>query len=188
MVKSIHHIRNNVKIEKWTLCNSTCTNLFSISEPTRNMIFTHEGLKTKFVQTIYYKFTYTVPLFESFLSKRHNKRKRESIHHPGSNIDVQILQVGDLVRVRSEAEIKATLDESGRLKGLGFMREMTRCCGKEFRVLKIVQNIMLESTGELRRIKTPTYLLEGAYCDGEYHNHCDRSCFYLWRGEWLTKI
>ena len=47
------------------------------------------------------------------------------------------LRVGDIVEVRSEAEILATLDENGRLESLPFMPEMLALCGRRFRVDKL---------------------------------------------------
>ena len=46
------------------------------------------------------------------------------------------LRVGDLVEVRSEDEILATLDDCGAVDGLPFMPEMLEYCGKHFRVGK----------------------------------------------------
>ena len=44
------------------------------------------------------------------------------------------LRVGDVVEVRSEEEILATLDSTGKLDRLPFMPEMLAHCGKRFRV------------------------------------------------------
>jgi hypothetical protein len=98
------------------------------------------------------------------------------------------LKAGDWVEVRSAKEIFSTLDQHGKLKGLGFTPEMVKFCGKRFKVYKRLENIILESTGELRRIKSPTVLLEGVFCDGEAHGKCDRSCFCFWREAWLRRI
>jgi hypothetical protein len=97
------------------------------------------------------------------------------------------LQPGDWVEIRSEKEIAATLDYQGKLKGLRFTREMIKFCGHKFKVYKRVNRIILEATGELRRIKSPTYLLEGVLCDGEAHGGCDRACFCYWREDWLKR-
>jgi hypothetical protein len=97
------------------------------------------------------------------------------------------LNVGDYVEVRSAKEIYATLDQYGKFKGLAFTPEMVKFCGKRFKVYKRLENIILESTGELRRIKSPTVLLEGVFCDGEAHGKCDRSCFCFWREAWLRR-
>jgi hypothetical protein len=98
------------------------------------------------------------------------------------------LNVGDWVEVRSAKEIFATLDQHGKFKGLSFTPEMMKFSGRRFKVYKKLQNIILEATGELRRIRAPTVLLEGVFCDGEAHGKCDRSCFCFWREAWLRKI
>jgi hypothetical protein len=97
------------------------------------------------------------------------------------------LMPGDYVLVRPLREIALTLDERGRHKGLYFMPEMEQFCEKKFRVFKKVETILLEATGELRKIKSPTYFLEGVYCDGRKQGGCDRACFHYWREEWLTR-
>ena len=112
-----------------------------------------------------------------------NKVKKKLNHY---DIEILDLQPGELIEVKSEKEIRKTLDNLGRSKGLGFMPEMYKYCGKRFRVYKILKQIMLESTGEVRRIKN-TVLLEGVICDGSEHYNCDRSCFHFWREVWLKR-
>jgi len=97
------------------------------------------------------------------------------------------LQLGEMVQVRSLAEIAMTLDERGRHKGLYFMPEMEKFCGQEFKIFKKIGTILLESNGELRTIKNPTYFLEGVFCDGSQQGGCDRSCFHYWREVWLKR-
>jgi hypothetical protein len=98
------------------------------------------------------------------------------------------LQPEDLVEVRSEKEILITLDRNGKLKGLRFTPEMSKYCGKRFKVYKRLSKIIIESTGELRTIKSPTVLLEGVICDGKAHGGCDRTCFCFWREAWLKRV
>ena len=98
------------------------------------------------------------------------------------------LNPGDTVEVLSEEEIRASLDKRGKLTGLTFMHEMRKFCGKRFKIYKKVNKILIETTGELRTLRSPTYLLNGVICDGKSHRGCDRSCFCLWRESWLKKI
>ena len=114
------------------------------------------------------------------------KRKRKS---RSSRVNDEILHLmpGELVEVRSLKEIFATLDANRKLRGLRFTREMAKFCGKRFRVYKRLEKIILEATGELRPIRTPTVLLEGVFCDGKAHGGCDRSCFCFWREAWLKR-
>lgn len=100
-------------------------------------------------------------------------------------VEAPHFQPGELVRVRSEDDILRTLDRGGRNKGLLWMPIMRKYCGSEFRLYKRVDTILLESTGELRKLKN-TVLLEGALCDGLYG--CDRACFHFWREAWLQKV
>jgi hypothetical protein len=97
------------------------------------------------------------------------------------------LQTGELVEVKSEEEIIATLDPHGKERGLLWMPEMRRFCGKRFRVFKRLGPILLESTGEFREVKN-TVLLEGVMCDGEGFYGCTRSCFHFWREVWLKRV
>jgi hypothetical protein len=95
------------------------------------------------------------------------------------------LQPGELVEVKSQQEVQATLDEHGRHRGLLWMPGMARFCGNTYRVHKRVETIMLESTGELRKIRD-TVLLAGVMCENLYG--CDRSCFHYWREAWLRRV
>jgi hypothetical protein len=121
------------------------------------------------------------------VGKAAHKRKRKS-HKVKGRGQALNLQPGEWVEVRSLKEIFATLDEEGRLRGLRFIPEMAKFCGGRFRVYKKLEKIIMESTGELRRIKTPTVLLEGVFCDGKAHGGCDRACFCFWREVWLKRI
>ena len=98
------------------------------------------------------------------------------------------LQAGEWVEVRSIREISLTLDDSGRHKGFYFMPEMEQFCGKKFKIFKNVDTILLESTGELRKLRSPTLFLEGVYCDGSQQGGCGRSCFHFWRNVWIKRV
>lgn len=98
------------------------------------------------------------------------------------------LQPGEWVRVRSLDEISTTLDDNRKCKGLFFMVEMEKFCGRKFKVFKKVEIIKLESTGEVRKLRSPTVFLEDAYCNGERHSGCDRACFHFWRESWLKRV
>jgi hypothetical protein len=98
------------------------------------------------------------------------------------------LQPGEWVEIRSIDEISKTLDESRKYKGMIFMPEMESFCGKKFKVFKKVEVVKLESTMEIRKLKTPSVSLEGVYCNGEFHDRCDRTCLHLWMDPWLKRI
>lgn len=102
-------------------------------------------------------------------------------------VDTLDLQPGELVEVKAEEEILATLDTNGRNCGLLWMRGMNRYCGNRYRVFRRVKTILLESNGQVRKMKN-TVLLEGLTCDGAEFFDCDRSCFYYWREAWLRRV
>lgn len=107
---------------------------------------------------------------------------------PPSENESLNLQPGEWVQVRSIDEICVTLDDKGKYKGLYFMPEMEKFCGKKFKIFKRAEIIKLESTGEVRKLRSPSIFLEGVYCNGERHEGCDRSCFHFWREAWLKRI
>lgn len=98
------------------------------------------------------------------------------------------LVAGDLVRVRSEEEIRATLNTWNELKGCMFMGAQRQYCGTTQRVLKSVERFVDERDYRVKRAKG-LILLDGLICEGTPdYGRCDRACFYFWREEWLEKI
>jgi hypothetical protein len=105
--------------------------------------------------------------------------------------DVRQFVPGSLVRVKSYAEILATLDTENRNRGLYFDAENVPYCGKELRVHSLVDHIVNENTGEMLYFKTPAIILEGAYCRGTYSDKrmfCPRAVYPYWRSAWLTLL
>ncbi|MFZ2008703.1 MAG: hypothetical protein WAU76_01740 [Candidatus Sulfotelmatobacter sp.] len=96
------------------------------------------------------------------------------------------LQPGELVEIKSEEEIRRTLDVTGKNRGLGFMPEMWPYCGQQGRVLKRVEKICLEEASRTVRAMKNTVILEGLFCQGNGIG-CDRACFYFWRECWLKR-
>jgi hypothetical protein len=98
------------------------------------------------------------------------------------------LQAGDLVRVRSLAEIEGTLNQWRQLKGCAFMPEMAEYCGSTQRVLKPMKRFVDERDLRVKK-SSGLILLEGVMCRGTADfGSCDRSCFVFWREEWLEKV
>lgn len=97
------------------------------------------------------------------------------------------LQAGEWVQVKSPAGIAATLDTQGRNRGLGFSPDMSRYCGRRFRVLRPIERIILEWSGEMRQL-TNTVILDGATCSGINCRSCPRDCYHLWRETWLERV
>lgn len=98
------------------------------------------------------------------------------------------LRVGDVVQVRSAAEIAATLDERGELDNLPFMPEMIAFCGQRLTVHKVAHKVCdTISRSGMRRMDNAVYLT-GARCDGAAHGGCQTACQFLWREQWLRRL
>jgi hypothetical protein len=98
------------------------------------------------------------------------------------------LRVGDVVEVRSEAEILATLDERGELDGLPFMPEMLKYCGRRLTVHKVAHKLCdTISRSGLRRMDNAVHLA-GARCDGSAHGGCQTACSLYWKEAWLKRV
>jgi hypothetical protein len=98
------------------------------------------------------------------------------------------LRPGELVRIRSKAEIMATLNKQQLNRGLGFDAEMSRFCGRTARVARRVNHIIDERTGRMLTMKTPCIVLEGVVCEGAYNVSCPRAIPPYWREIWLERI
>jgi len=95
-----------------------------------------------------------------------------------------VFEEGDWVRVRSESEVRATLDGRRRLRGLEFGPQQWVTCGKVFRVSKVVLRIV-DDDGILRKV-SGTVLLDDVHCGWEEGSvGCGRACPMLYRDEWL---
>lgn len=92
---------------------------------------------------------------------------------------------GEVVEVKSEDEILATLDENGTVDGLPFMPEMRKYCGKRFQISARVHKTCMEGTG-MGAFKDVVFL-EGLECDGAAHHGCGRRCLIFWKECWLRK-
>jgi glycosyltransferase involved in cell wall biosynthesis len=98
------------------------------------------------------------------------------------------LRVSEIVEVRSEAEILATLDGRGELESLPFMPEMLQFCGRRFRVDKLAFKLCdtIGSTG-IYRMRNAVHL-EGLRCDGQAHGGCQAGCLIYWKEAWLKRV
>src|SRR5215813_1591018 len=100
------------------------------------------------------------------------------------------LRPGDLVEVRSAAEILQMLDQNGTLDRLPFMPEMIRFCGQRFRVsLRAVKTCWYGHGSGMRKFPAEdVVLLEGNRCSGDDHDGCQKACNIFWRESWLRRI
>ncbi len=107
----------------------------------------------------------------------------DDTRRPASN-----LRPGDMVVVRPEPQIRATLDADGRLGGLPFMPEMLSYCGRVFRVFKRADKTCdtVGSTG-MRRLQDTVHL-ETVRCDGSAHGGCQAECLIYWKEAWLARV
>ena len=88
-------------------------------------------------------------------------------------------------RVKSVAEILATLDRESRHDGVMFSPQMAVCAGGRFPVHKRVEPIAANSW---RRPHGEWYILTGVHCLGDVLNGdgpCHRGCGLLWHRDWL---
>ena len=98
------------------------------------------------------------------------------------------LRAGEVVEVRSTAEILATLDANGKLDELPFMPEMLQYCGKRLRVYKRADKTCdTVNPWSLRRLKNTVHLEENR-CSGEAHGGCQASCLLFWKEAWLHRV
>lgn len=98
------------------------------------------------------------------------------------------LKSGDFVRVRTQREIRQTLNRWNQLRGCTFMNEMWKYCNTTQKVLRRVEKI-LDENDYLVKSCSGIVLLEGLMCEGTRgFGRCDRCCHFFWREEWLEKL
>lgn len=100
------------------------------------------------------------------------------------------LRPGDLVEVRTPAEILDTLDAQGTLGRLPFMPEMLDACGKRFRVARRAVKVCHTGPNWSPRsfAADDVVLLGDLRCSGAEHDRCQKACAILWREAWLRRI
>src|SRR5690242_10139147 len=90
------------------------------------------------------------------------------------------LRPGDLVEVKSPAEIFATLDGDS-IDAMPFMAEMLAHAGKRYTVSRRVDKICDTVTATGSRRMTATVYLEDLRCDGSAHDGCQAGCLIYWK-------
>ena len=98
------------------------------------------------------------------------------------------LRPGDVVEVRSAAEILATLDSEGALDGTPFMPEMVAHLGRRYTVSRRVDKICDTVSGSGSRRTYSTVYLEDLRCDGSGHDGCQAACRIYWKDAWLRRV
>lgn len=95
------------------------------------------------------------------------------------------LRAGDVVEVRSHAEILATLNADGSLDGLPFMPEMLASSGRRFTVQTRADTACF--FGSLLDMDGAVHLT-ASRCDGSAHGGCQANCLLFWKEEWLRPV
>ena len=105
-----------------------------------------------------------------------------------TSADKRSLRPGDVVEVRSAAEILATLDDGAALDRMPFMPEMVGHVQRRYKVTRRVDKICdtIAATGS-RRMHATVYL-EGLRCDGSGHGGCQAGCKIYWKEAWLRRV
>lgn len=97
------------------------------------------------------------------------------------------LQPGELIEIKSLAEIEATLDTQGRNRGLTFEPEMALNCGRRYRVAIPLHKIIVEDSGKMVTLSN-TVILDGLICRGICVHNCPRANYLYWREIWLRRV
>ncbi len=107
------------------------------------------------------------------------------------------LKPGDLVRVKSRAEMVATLDDKRRNRGMTICYEMTRYCGGQAEVRDRIDRMIDENTREmvefrdtvtLRKLRSRGRRLRGLEClCYDQLGDCPRGELMYWREIWLER-
>ena len=100
----------------------------------------------------------------------------------------QPLRPGDIVEVKSAAEILATLDEDGSLDKMPFMPEMIRHAGRRYTVSRRVDKICDTIAASGSRRMHDTVYLDDLRCDGSGHGGCQAGCKIYWKESWLRRV
>lgn len=101
------------------------------------------------------------------------------------------LQPGEIVRIKSHKDILATLNTRNFNRGMFWDAEMVPYCGKTYRVLRSVTQIIDEKTGRMRVMKNPCIILDSVVCNSRYsycRMFCPRSIYSYWREIWLERV
>jgi hypothetical protein len=97
------------------------------------------------------------------------------------------LRPGDVVEVKSPAEIFATLDGDAE-DDMPFMAEMLRHTGRRYTVSRRVDKICDTVTDTGSRRLTSTVYLDDLRCDGSAHGGCQAACRLYWKEDWLRRV
>ena len=98
---------------------------------------------------------------------------------------VRGLVPGSRVRVLDREHVAATLDVTGRTRGLWFDLDMIKHCGGRYTVAKRIERIIDDATGQMVEMKNACIVLNGADASGEFLHFCPQHEHIFWREGWL---
>jgi hypothetical protein len=99
------------------------------------------------------------------------------------------LEPGECVEVKSLGGIRETLDDKSYNRGLLFTPSMGHLCGQQRRVERRIERIIVDGTGEMRKLRNTVYL-ENSECECSCvaFGGCPRGEFSYWREIWLRRL
>ena len=101
------------------------------------------------------------------------------------------LQPGEWVRVKSHEEILQTVTAGNLNRGMFWDAELVPYCGGVYQVLKRIDKLIEEKTGQMQTMKTPCVVLDSVVCQARYsacRMLCPKSMYPYWREIWLEKF
>lgn len=99
------------------------------------------------------------------------------------------LRPGEWVEIKPLPAVAETLNERGYNRGLYFTPAMGQACGEKHRVERRIEKIIVDGTGEMRKLRNTAYL-EGSMCGCSHvaFGGCPRGEFAYWREIWLRRV
>jgi len=101
------------------------------------------------------------------------------------------LQPGEWVRVKSHEEILQTVTAANLNRGMHWDAELVPYCGGIYQVLKRVDRLIDEKSGQMMSIKTPCVILDSVTCQARYSQCrmlCPKAMYPYWREIWLERV
>lgn len=95
---------------------------------------------------------------------------------------------GDHVRVKPAIEVRATLNDQLKHRGLWFDPDMQKHCGRPAIVRSEVRQLIDIVTGEMLMMKTPCYILQDVHFSGERQLFNSQYEPLFWRSAWLDRV
>ena len=99
------------------------------------------------------------------------------------------LRSGEWIEIKPLTNIAETLNEKGYNRGLYFTPAMGQSCGGKFKVARRIDRIIVDGTGEMRKMKN-TAFLEGSMCGCSCvaFGGCPRDEYAYWREIWVRRV